>query len=240
MDIQTLPPPTDNEFETVPHVHLTSKLEWDPSALDHTLQDASEWCDATITPPGILADSRFDEFGRYHRRVLMNSLSHLNTYDVTSPDVRLDQCIFHAHVSNDTSIPSIAKGIVKKDPDFASLHPLFGWMSYDIINKTFQHISLYARLPTGTTLKTDFKSPNPALNVTRRNEAVAYDIVYSDVPAIDYVSIAAVIFVGTETQVTDIHCFKSDRRFVNTLEDYITRRGAPYNLISDSARSHNW
>jgi hypothetical protein len=219
----------------LPHVHITSKLEWDPSALDHTFQDASKWCDATITPPCTLAGSRFDEFGRYHRRVLMNSLSHLNTYDVTSPDVRLDQCFFHAHVSNDTSIPSIAKGIVKKDPDFASLHPLFGWMSPDIIKKTFQHISQYARLSTGTTLKTAFKSPNPEINVTRRNEVFACDIAYSDVPAIDYVSIAAVIFVVTETQVTDIHGIKSDRQFLNTLEDCITRRGAPYKLISNNA-----
>jgi hypothetical protein len=99
-------------------------------------------------------------------------------------------------------------------------------MSPDIINKTFHHTTQYERLPTGTTLKPPLKSPNPTLNVTRRNETVACDIVYSDVPAIDDGSIAAVIFVGTETQVTDIHGIKSDRQFVNTLEDCITRRGA--------------
>jgi hypothetical protein len=60
--------------------------------------------------------------------------------------------------------------------------------------------------------------------------------VYPDIPAIDDGSIAAVIFVGTKTQVTDIHGIKSDRQFVNTLEDCITRRGAPYKLISDRAQ----
>jgi hypothetical protein len=28
-------PYTDQEFETLPHVILTSELEWDPSVLDH-------------------------------------------------------------------------------------------------------------------------------------------------------------------------------------------------------------
>jgi hypothetical protein len=102
-------------------------------------------------------------------------------------------------------------------------------MSPDIIKKNFQHTTQYARLPTGTTLKTSFKSPNPALNVTRRNEA-------ADVPAIDDCSIAAVIFVGTATQVTDVHGIKSDKQFVNTLEYCITRIGSPYKLISFSAQ----
>jgi hypothetical protein len=85
-------------------------------------------------------------------------------------------------------------------------------------------------------LKRAFKSPNPTLNVTRRNEPVACDIIYADVPAIDDGSIAAVLFVGTDTQVTDVYGIKSDKQFVNTLEDSITYRGAPQKLISDSAQ----
>jgi hypothetical protein len=57
-------------------------------------------------------------------------------------------------------------------------------------------------------LKTAFKSPNPALNIYRRNEDVACDIVYSDVPAIFDGSTAAVIFLGTSTKVTDVHGIK--------------------------------
>jgi hypothetical protein len=98
------------------------------------------------------------------------------------------------------------------------------------------HTTQYARLPTGTTLKRAFKSPNPALNVTRCNEPVACDIVYAIVPDIDDGSIAAVIFVGTDTQVTDVYGLKTDKQFVNTLEDHITYHGAPHKLISDSAQ----
>jgi hypothetical protein len=92
-------------------------------------------------------------------------------------------------------------------------------------------------------LKRAFKSPNPALNVTRRNEPVACDIVYANVPAIDDGSIAAVIFVGTDTQVTDEYGIKTDKGFVNTLENNLTYRGAPNKLKRDSAQLimlENW
>jgi hypothetical protein len=51
--------------------------------------------------------------------------------------------------------------------------------------------------------------------------------VYSDVPAIYDGSTAAVIFVGTNTQVTDVYGIKTDKQCVNTLEDNIIQRGAP-------------
>jgi hypothetical protein len=54
-------------------------------------------------------------------------------------------------------------------------------------------------------LKKAFWSPNPALNIYRRNEDVACDTLYSDVPAIFNGSTAAAIFVGTSTKVTDVH-----------------------------------
>jgi hypothetical protein len=134
---------------------------------------------------------------------------------------------------NATSTP---RDVTKKDPDFKSLRPLFGWLSADVIKDTFRMTTQYARLPSGTLLKRSFKSANPALNVHRRNESVACDFVYADTPAIDDGSTAAVLFVGTDTLVTDIYGVKNDRQFVNTLEDNIRQRGAPNKLISDRAQ----
>jgi hypothetical protein len=74
------------------------------------------------------------------------------------------------------------------------------------------------------------------LNVARRNEAVACDVVYSINPAVNDGSAAAVMFVGLDSQVTDIYGVKTDKQFVNTLEDQIVDRGAPHKLISDGAR----
>jgi hypothetical protein len=129
------------------------------------------------------------------------------------------------------------KQTVKCDPDFPSLCPLFGWLSTDIIQKTFEHTKQYARLPAATMLKKAFKSPNPALNIYRCNEDVACDIVYSDVPAIFDGSTAAAIFIGTSTKVTDIHGIQKDNQFANTLEDNSIQRGAPNRLLSDQGQS---
>jgi hypothetical protein len=35
-------PRTDHEYETLPHVFLTSKVEWDPTVLDHEFTDESQ------------------------------------------------------------------------------------------------------------------------------------------------------------------------------------------------------
>jgi hypothetical protein len=230
-------PHTDHEFDTLPHVFLTSELEWDPTVLDHDFHDASEWADAATSDHGNLLNSRYDEFGQYRHRVLVNHLAYFSRLDGTNFDDCIDQCVFLAHQSViDPAVNCSSPTINKKDPDFLQLRPLFGWLSPDTIKKTFMHTTQYARLPTGTVLKRTFKSPHPALNVTRRNEPVACDIVYADTPAIDDGSIAAVIFVGTDTQVTDVYGIKTDKQFINTLEDNITQRGAPHKLISDSAQ----
>jgi hypothetical protein len=100
------------------------------------------------------------------------------------------------------SIPSIPKVLVKHDPDFDQLRPFFGWLSTDIIKKTFDHTTQYAQLPAGTLLK---KGIQGALNVYCCQEDVACDNVYSDVPAIYDRSTVAFIFVGVTAQVTDVY-----------------------------------
>jgi hypothetical protein len=60
--------------------------------------------------------------------------------------------------------------------------------------------------------------------------------VYADVPAICNGYVASVLFVGINSQVTDVYVIKTDKQFVNTIEDTIIQRGAPRKLISDSAQ----
>ena len=193
---------------------------------------------AAVSAHGTLNNSRYYEFGQNRHRVLVNHHAYFSRHDSIALDDTIGQCVFMAHHAF-TSVPTIdcaSHTITKKDPDFVQLRHLFGWLSPDAIKKPFMHTTQYAWYPTGTTLKRTFKSPNPELNVIGRNEPVACDIVYSDVLAIDDGSIAAVIFVGTDTQVTDVYGIKWDKHFVNTLEDNITYHGAPHKLINDSAQ----
>ena len=129
------------------------------------------------------------------------------------------------------------KGLKRKPPDYNALRPQFGWLPVDIIKKTFEATTQFARLPISTHLKERFKSPFPACNVLRRNENVATDTIFADVPAIDDGSRCAQIFVGLKSGVVDAYGVKSDKQFVPTLEDNIRRRGAPDGLISDCAQA---
>ena len=91
-------------------------------------------------------------------------------------------------------------------------------------------------MPQSEQLKWHFKSPHPALNVLRKDEALATDTVYSNVPAIFGGKTIAQFYVGLTTQVCNAYGIKSEKQFVNTLEDIICERGALNKLVSDSAQ----
>ena len=229
-------PYTDHEWETLPHVFLTSETEWDPSVLDHAPPEDVAW---GVTPgenvDSLVTGSPFDEFGEYRHRVIVQYAGFFDRHDNDNDiDDVIDQCVFHAQhpwdvdpaiiyaanehaidgaggdsITPDTVIDVTPKVVSKRNPDFAALRPFFGWLSPTIIQKTIENTTQYARLPCGTLLKRTFKSPNPALNVTRRSESVACDIVYADTPAVHDGSTSAVVFVGVDTQVTDVYGIKT-------------------------------
>ena len=120
--------------------------------------------------------------------------------------------------------------------DWDSLRPLFGWLGTDVIKQTFDCTTQLARSTQSERLFTHFRSPHPALNVHRRNESLATDTVYSDEKAIWGGFSIAQFFVGLTSQVCDVYPLKSEKQFVNTLEDIIRERGAPTRLVSDSAQ----
>jgi len=88
---------------------------------------------------------------------------------------------------------------------------------------------------TGDSFKRFYKTPFPALNVARRSKDLLTDIIYSDTPAIDDGLTCATIYSGRLSHVLDVYGMKSESQFVNTLEDVIRERGAPTQLLSDSA-----
>ena len=86
-------------------------------------------------------------------------------------------------------------------------------------------------------MKRHLQSRNPALNVPRRHEPVATDTIFSDTPAVDSGVKQAQVFMGRDSLVADVYTMKSDKQFVNALEDNIRRRGAMDKLLSDSAKT---
>ena len=85
-------------------------------------------------------------------------------------------------------------------------------------------------------MRKHFKSRFAAFNIPRRSEEVPTDTIFSDTPAIDSGFTMAQIVVGKRTLITDVYPLKSQKQFVNALEDKIRFRGAMTKLISDYAK----
>ena len=250
-------PYTDAEWDTLPHVIWTSDAEWTPTVLDHSLTDDEQWYDAISDLQEGLIHSPFDEFGNYCYRE-----ADLHTFDV-GEELHIgvdDPDILHDDDDNPPTLQDIVDDTIMahdshhlifmqehctlhnpclctpKPPDYEALQSFFLDLPASVVKHTFNATTQFARTNLGSLMKKHFKSPFPACNVARRNEPVATDTVYSDVPAIDGGQTAAQLFVGRNTLVTDAYGMTSDKQFVNTLEDNIRKQGAMDKLISDSAQ----
>ena len=106
-----------------------------------------------------------------------------------------------------------------------------------IVEKTFACTTQFYQWLQIDNYRKHFRTRTPAANVKRRNEPVATDTFMSDTPAVDNGCKYAQIFVGRTSLVTDIYPIKSDKAFVDALEDNIRQRGAMDKLISDRAQS---
>jgi hypothetical protein len=104
-----------------------------------------------------------------------------------------------------------------------------------VVDRTLRNTTQYGRTRPflGNTIHDIYQSPFPALNVKRRQEAVATDTFKCDTPALGFGVIIAQFFVGRELQFMSVHPLKNMSQFVNTLEDEIRKRGAMGKLISD-------
>jgi hypothetical protein len=233
-------PPTENEVNSLPHVIMTSDVDWDPSAYDNTIDDMAKFYDVEEDE---VHHSPFDMKGQYRHRAIathtvFGELEYFDAYEYPDYDDVIDDILdSHNHqilhsiydVHKVESIPS--------KRDYELLRPFFAWAPSDTIRRTIEVTTQYARGRVSDTIRQHWKSRFPACNVRRRNEAVATDTVFSDTPAVDNGAKAAQLFIGRTSLVADVYGLKTDKEFVNTLEDNIRERGAMDKLISDCARA---
>jgi len=165
--------------------------------------------------------------------------------DIDSPDKPLHE---DQHSENDDHTTPTAPSArppgkptqVKPTPrDYNVLRPLFGWLNENIIKATFQRSTQRARMPNSEILKVHYKSPNPALNVPRRDEDLASDTIFSDTPAVDGGQTCAQIYFGTTSHVGHAYGMTREKEFINTLQDCVNEHGAPNRLLTDLAQVEN-
>ena len=220
--MHTIMIPTDQDLQNYPHVFFTSPDIWDASVLDHEitpslLEDINQHSDDSL-----LQDFIFDEYGDLHLRAIQT----LNIF-CDLPSLPSGEPLSHAYMHD--SNPA--------EEDWKSLRPYFGWQSEQVIKNTYQVTSRFGgTIPQHDYLKKHFKSRNPVFNISKRNEAVATDTIFSDTPGINDGSTMAQFFVGRDTLVCDVYGIKTPKQFINTLYDNIRFRGAMTTLITDGGR----
>jgi len=221
-------PYTDKEFDDLPHVIMTGPNKWNPQVLDEeVIEGSEEWYDAVttqVTEEDI--DPRFDDMGDYrHRHIVTNAYirEHQENELFHDAEILIESC---THQTRPGQV------------DYEKTQPRLGWAPIDVIKRTFDATTQFVKIPMSNLLRKTFQSPNPAVNVPRRDEPVATDTIFSDVAAIDSGCRCAQLFMGTNSHVVDAYGMKhSDKEFINTLEDNIRSRGAMNKLISDRAKS---
>ena len=121
--------------------------------------------------------------------------------------------------------------------DYERMRKYFGHVPADIVRQTFKHTTQIRLLPPSTHLRRQFKSPNPALNLHRRNEADATDQIFAKEPALDGAETSCHIFVGQDSKITDVYKSKdnSGEEFLGAFQDRVRERGVPTKLIADNA-----
>ena len=181
-------------------------MEWDPTIIDSTISDNEKWFDAVSDLSKHIIASPFDEFGDFKHREA--DLHYFNAGEMEAAeddivsDFNLDDEVVNAivfaneHTNKSKShpvnnfpdfIPHRSPNVsARKPPDYEALRPFFLNASVDVIKRTFDATTQFARTNIGgLQLKKTYKTPFPACNIHRCNEAVATDTIYSDTPAVD-------------------------------------------------------
>jgi hypothetical protein len=106
--------------------------------------------------------------------------AHSNEHDDNDVDIEAatNRCVFRANAhcyvcSANTDLTRIliqvtmdyARCVSEAPHDYDALRPRFAWLPTDIIKKTFEVTTHYARMPLNTVLRKHFKSPNPVVSV---------------------------------------------------------------------------
>ena len=167
-------------------------------------------------------------------RHAFHQASHLNAQCAVF-DSELNDPKSHDATSREL-VPAIE--VKPKKVDYQKYRPYFLHVPVNKIRKTFHNTTQFAtNVMSGHNILQTIQSPYPAHNVWRRNEPVASDTVFAQVPAIDTGGqTMAQVFVGRKSLVADIFGMSNEKEFINTLEDVIRKRGAMDKLITDSAR----
>jgi hypothetical protein len=232
-------PPSEAEYDSLPHVLLTADAVWDPSSTDDEFSPNDLALDAPFDLRALDFDPRTTDTGDY-----TGNLS--DDIDLLINQVRQELAIQPML----TTIPCLFQelgiqqhSVSLRKPNLELLRPNFGWVPTDRIKQTIKATTQLARASERLPFRKHFRSRFPACNVDRWNEDVATDTFFCDTAAHDDGVLGhggctmAQLYVGKDSSKTVVYPMRHESEMATTLEDLIRRHGAPNGLFSDNAKT---
>ncbi len=132
----------------------------------------------------------------------------------------------------------IATAIIKEEKaaDIDKIKPCLGWKPMEVIEKTLQSTTQYAKNNLRLPMRQHFKARNRGLYVKRLRETFATDTFFSSEKALNGETCAQ-IYVGKKSHLTEVFGMTTESQMAETLQDFIRKWGAPDALLSDNAKS---
>jgi hypothetical protein len=214
--------PSEYDLETLPHIIVNADVDWNPSICDKNIDDLETFNDA-------------NDDDIHHGNSEQNGENLYRTID--------SQALMWAEFFDTVSFLDF-DAMVDDLLDVTWKSFRYIWRKHGVIQDFNLHLSLkplvtaqFASGGDSVTLKQHWRSRYQAYKVKRHNEPAATDTVFSDTPSVYSGYTAAPRFIGRHSLVADAYGLKTDKEFVNTLEDNIRERGAMDKLISNCAEA---
>ena len=120
--------------------------------------------------------------------------------------------------------------------DWKRMRKYPGNVPAETVRNKFKHTTQIETLPPVSHLQRQFKSPNPALNLHRRDKADVKDQIFAKVPAMDGRETSAHIFVGQDLKITNVYKSKDNiaEVFLGCFQDWLHEQGVPTKLVADN------
>ena len=116
------------------------------------------------------------------------------------------------------------------------LRPYLGWRPLNVVKKTLEKTTQMAKMIIRHPMRRHVKSRFPHMNVTRIDESVSTDPIFSNCKSIYHGYTAAQIFYGIKSHTIYVYGIKSKGEFPNVYRDFIREHGAPSALRRDNAK----
>jgi hypothetical protein len=119
--------PTNGELESLPHIIMTSDMEWDPRQYDKDLDDVAAFYDPSEED---LEERQFDQYGEYRHRTVAthHTCCEEEFYDACEfldYEDQVDDLIYTVHPETASDIYGIHPSEISKiAPNFDLLRPL--------------------------------------------------------------------------------------------------------------------